>query len=177
MIPFYRYCSTISSESVSNLWRKVIGSLFWFRRIYLAGSCTAFLSMSKPTFSCCVKPSEFKFKEAWYKLSPAPTIKPSSRPALTAHRASSILSRYSATSTCEWPPAFTIQSPPLSFPIRSWIISYSKSPISSLSCIRFSRNCTRSFICYSLPERPLSTVSLELIMTLLSLPTTSTGSS
>ena len=72
-----------------------------------------------PVASISLRLVGFKSLEASIKAKPPPTTYPSSKAALTANSASSILSLFSFASTSESPPDLIIQRPPFNFPILS----------------------------------------------------------
>ena len=142
-----------------------------FAIIYLAGSRQALWTIFAPILSYsdnwC---SRIRSLDAAISANPPPSTYPSWIPALTANKLSSIRSLVSYISTSDNPPALIIQSPPLSFPIRSIRFSFSKSPRSKLSLLySFSNWSIRSYIFWLLSS-PLKTHDFASIFALLILP-------
>lgn len=109
-----------------------------FSTMVLQGILMAFLTISIPTYWS--KFSAFKVSnifEAYNKADPPPTTIPSSTAALVEHKASSILSLISPTSTSEAPPTLIIPTPPLSLASLSYnfSLSYSEVVVATLSLI------------------------------------------
>lgn len=88
-----------------------------FEQIVLQGilhaSFTIFIPISWSKFAPL---RVFKAYEAYNRATPPPGTMPSSEAARVAHRASSILSLSSETSTSDDPPTFIIATPPVSLP-------------------------------------------------------------
>mmetsp|Transcript_10572 Transcript_10572/g.1664 ORF Transcript_10572/g.1664 Transcript_10572/m.1664 type:complete len:260 (+) Transcript_10572:322-1101(+) len=104
-----------------------------FSAMVLQGILMDFLTMSIPTYWS--KLSHFKFSnilEAYNKAAPPPTTIPSSTAALVEHKASSILSLISPTSTSEAPPTLMIPTPPFNLANLSYNFSLSYSEVEEI---------------------------------------------